>query len=372
MFSFLKKQDQAPPIDPAAILAAADECLKKSDFEGALAKFDELCALSVQSPLPLLSRATCLLELKRYAAAAEDCERVLTFLNSDLPGHDGEGCTTVHSLALLRLAKAHKELGQLDEAKSALLRRNAIEHRRGRGKLDGRASGDDDDDEDDEDRDAAEEEKRAAEMWRERGNAEYKKDKWAQALECYRNGLGHDIYNAKLHSNACMALMKLQRWPQAMKHAEQCIALEPGWVKGYYMKGRILSSESKIEKARDVLRQAHAMEPANRQIKELLDEVEARVDYVETRLRNRKPRATTAAAAAAAPEDSGNEQKDHHHHPAEDVDSDEDHCEDGACRTPKTIKLRVTRKDILNTLVDVGAAAAGVFAVWWLVSKESS
>ncbi|KAJ1735205.1 hypothetical protein LPJ61_000663 [Coemansia biformis] len=364
MFSFLKKEPEAPPVDPAAILADADACLKKDDFEGALLKFDELCALPVQSPLPLLSRATCRLELKRYEGVVTDCEKVLNFLNSDLVGHEGEGCTTVHSLALMRMAKAYKELGRLDDAKSALMRRNAIEHKLGRDRADDDGAGDEV---------TAAEELKAAEEWREKGNAEFKKENWAQALECYRNGLGYDIYNAKLHSNSCMTLIKLRRWTQAMKHAEQCIALEPAWVKGYYMKGRILSSENKIEKAQDVLRQAHKMEPGNAQIKELLDEVEARVNYVDTRLRNRKPKPVAdagqgAGGASKAADDSGTEQE----LPAEDVDSDEDHCADDACRMPKTVKLRITRKDIVGALTDFGAAAVGVLAVWWLVSRDSS
>ncbi|KAJ2681808.1 hypothetical protein H4R19_007258, partial [Coemansia spiralis] len=293
--------------------------------------------------------------LKRYERVAEDCTKVLAFLNSDLVGHEGEGCTTVHSLALLRMAKAYKELGRLDDAKSALMRRNAIEHKLGRDKADA-------DDDDDAGQSAA-----AAEEWREKGNVEFKKENWVLALECYRNGLGHDVYNTKLHGNSCMALIKLKRWSQAMKHAEQCIALEPSWVKGYYMKGRILSGENKIEKAKEVLRQAHAMEPGNAQIKELLDEVEARVNYVETRLRRRKPKPAAAAAAAAA-EDSGTEQAQ----PVEDVDSDEDHCADGSCRTPKTFRLRITRKDVLGSLADIGAAAAGVLVVWWLVARDSN
>ncbi|KAJ2717603.1 hypothetical protein H4R23_005264, partial [Coemansia sp. Cherry 401B] len=55
--------------------------------------------------------------------------------------------------------------------------------------------------------------------------------------------------------------------------------------------------------------------------------------------------------------------------PVEDVDSDEDYCEDGTCR-PKKIKLSITRKDIFNTAVDVGAALVGVALVWWFVRRD--
>ncbi|KAJ2890845.1 hypothetical protein IWW38_003908, partial [Coemansia aciculifera] len=283
MFSFMKKEPELPPIDPTLVLAEAQECLKDNDFDSALEKFDLLCSLTVQSPLPLLSRATCRLQLKKYEGVLEDCSKVLMFLNSDIEGHEEESCTTVHSLALLRMAKAHKELGNLDDAKSALMRKNAIEHKLGRDRVE-----DGDGDVEGGGEDLAEKERKTAEEWKEKGNVEYKKENWSLALEYYKNGLGYDMYNAKLHSNTCMTLVKLKRWTQALKHADQCIALEPTWVKGYYMKGLVLSSESKIEQALVVLRQAAKMEPANAQIKALLDEVESRVEYVETRLRRRK------------------------------------------------------------------------------------
>ncbi|KAJ2743746.1 hypothetical protein GGI20_003503 [Coemansia sp. BCRC 34301] len=368
MFSFMNKEPEQPPIDPTLILAEAQECLKDNDFDSALEKFDLLCSLSVQSPLPLLSRATCRLHLKKYEGVLEDCEKVLMFLNSDIEGHEEESCTTVHSLALLRMAKAHKELGSLDSAKSALMRKNAIEHKLGRDRVEDQGS-------EEGGEDLAEKERKTAEEWKEKGNVEYKKENWNLALEYYKNGLGYDMYNAKLHSNTCMALVKLRRWTQALKHAEQCIALEPTWVKGYYMKGLILSSESKIEQALVVLRQAAQMDPANAQIKALLDEVESRVEYVESRLRRRK-----AARDRGQPgdeqseeqqqqraEDSGNDGD----HAVEDVDSDEEYCDDGSCRTTsRKIKLRITRADVVNTAIELAAAAVGVAVVWWFVTQN--
>ncbi|KAI9501974.1 hypothetical protein GGI25_005671 [Coemansia spiralis] len=365
VFSFFKQEPQVPPPDPTLLLAEAQEFLKVDNYEGALAKFDELCALPVQSPLPLLSRATCRLQLKKYEGVVEDCEKVLKFLNSDLEGHAEEGCTTVHSLALMRMAKAYKELGRLDDSKSALMRKNALEHKLGRDR------GDANSDEPDAEANAVKE-RQTAEEWKEKGNVEYKKENWAAALDLYKNGLAYDMYNAKLHGNACMALIKLKRWTQAIKHAEQCIALEPKWVKGYYMKGLILSNESKIEQARDVLCQAAKMEPQNAQIKSLLDEVEQRVEYVESRLRRRKNQNAKNTNASDAQKhkasDSGNENEKQEH--IEDVDSDEEYCDDGNCRTPKTIKLRVTRKQVFETIIELGAAVVGVAIVWWL-SKVS-
>ncbi|KAJ1666311.1 hypothetical protein IW140_005207 [Coemansia sp. RSA 1813] len=376
VFSFLKREPEALPSNPTVLLAEAQEFLKEENFEGALSKFDELCALPVQSPLPLLSRATCRLHLKKYEGVVEDCEKVLKFLNSDVDGHAEEGCTTVHSLALMRMAKAYKELGRLDDSKSALMRRNALEHKLGRDKID---TGDGEEaDEDPEE--AARKERQTAEEWKEKGNIEYKKENWTAALDHYKNGLVYDMYNAKIHSNACMSLIKLKRWSQALKHAEQCIALEPKWVKGYYMKGMILSNESKIEQACDVLRQATKMEPQNLQIKSLLDEVEQRVDYVESRLRRRKTKNGGDAGDSSAPEkdgekrsadDSGaeNNKAANKEVNEEDVDSDEEYCNDGSCRTPKKVKLQITRKDVTGTLIELCAAAVGITIVWLIVSR---
>ncbi|KAJ1643057.1 hypothetical protein LPJ64_005135 [Coemansia asiatica] len=368
VFSFTKKEPQAPPPDPMVLLAEAQEFLKTEDFEGALAKFDELCALPVQSPLPLLSRATCRLQLKKYDGVVEDCEKVLKFLNTDIEGHSEEGCTTVHSLALMRMAKAFKELGKTDEAKSAVMRKNVIEHKLGRDK------NEDENDEDDEERSKRmQKEKDAAEEWKEKGNAEFKEQNWNKALEYYRNGLGYDLYNPKLHSNACLTLVKLKRFTQALKYAEQCILLEPNWVKGYYLKGLILSSESKIEQARAALQKALSIEPDNTQVKALLDEVEARVDYVESRLRRRKAADKQSSGANHAGDkdsDSANEKEAGDNVPVEDVDSDEDYCNDDGCRTPKKIKFKITRKQIIDSAVEIGAAVLGIAAVWWFVSDS--
>ncbi|KAJ2601280.1 hypothetical protein GGF40_001586 [Coemansia sp. RSA 1286] len=365
VFPFTKKEPQAPPPDPMVLLAEAQEFLKTENFEGALEKFDELCALPVQSPLPLLSRATCRLQLKKYEGVVEDSEKVLKFLNTDIEGHNEEGCTTVHSLALMRMAKAYKELGKVDEAKNAVMRKNVIEHKLGRDK-------NDNEDEDQEERTKrVQEEKDMAEEWKEKGNAEFKEQNWNKALEFYRNGLGYDLYNPKLHSNACLTLIKLKRYTQALKHAEQCILLEPTWVKGYYLKGLILSSESKIEQAKEVLQKALSIEPDNKQIKDLLEEVEARVDYVESRLRRRKAADKQQPANPSDGKDSSDSANEKEREVlVEDVDSDEDYCNEDGCRTPKKIKLRVTRKQIFDTVVEVGAAALGIAVVWWLVSDS--
>lgn len=367
MFSFMKpKEPPAPPVDPLVLLAEAQEYLKEDDFEGALDKFDELCSLPVQSPLPLLSRATCRLQLKKYEGVIEDCEKVLKFLNTDIEGHsDAEGCTTVHSLALQRMSKAYKELGDLESAKSSLMRKNAIEHKLGRDKFDN-DGGEEDDEKDSEER--IKREQQTAEEWKEKGNVEFKKENWKLALEYYRNGLGYNIYHVKLHSNTCMTLIKLKRWSQALKHAEQCIALEPQWVKGYYLKGQILNHENKIEQSREALKQAIMLESNNDQIKSLLYEVEARVDYVESHLRQRKNTQKKDNDGEVDGEDSGNDIAPI----VEDVDSDEDYCtaEGGGCRTPKTVKLKITRKDVMDIAVDLCAAAIGIFVVWWLVATK--
>ncbi|ORX70568.1 hypothetical protein DL89DRAFT_256777 [Linderina pennispora] len=111
------------------------------------------------------------------------------------------------------MAKAYKELGQTDNAKSALMRKNAIEHKLGRDRLSDEADGGDSGNE-------VESEQKIALEWKEKGNAEYKKENWSKALECYKHGISYDMYNSKLHSNACMTLIKLRRWAQALKHAE--------------------------------------------------------------------------------------------------------------------------------------------------------
>ncbi|KAJ2389274.1 Hsp90 cochaperone [Coemansia sp. RSA 2603] len=169
-----------------------------------------------------------------------------------------------------------------------------------------------------------------------------------------------------------MTLIELKKWTQALKHAEQCIALEPQWVKGYYLKGLILSNESKIEQALVALKKAIEIEPNNTRIKALLKEVEGRVEYVESRLQRRKNGGTKSqtkeATAGGGTVDEKADAKENEE-PVEDVDSDEDYCNEDGCRTPKKIKLKVTRKQIMDTALEVGVAVVGVVVVCWFINK---
>ncbi|KAJ1674283.1 hypothetical protein EV182_003598, partial [Spiromyces aspiralis] len=208
-----------------------------------------------------------------YRDAIADCEKVLTFINTDIDERIAEGCTTAHSAALLRMAKAYKELGDMDACRSAMTRRNAIENRLGRDRLDASS-------ESINDRKSAEEsarvEQRMADEWRERGNAAYKDGEFSKALQFYKQGLSFSIYDTKLHGNACMCLIKLRKWEQALKHANQCILLEPDWVKGYYLKAQILAEQSKLDAAESTLLTALEKDKDSIPVNMLLQQVRER------------------------------------------------------------------------------------------------
>lgn len=53
------------------------------------------------------------------------------------------------------------------------------------------------------------------------GNAAYKDQDYATACSCYEAGLELDGANVALHANAAMALLKLNRYKEAVRHCDQ-------------------------------------------------------------------------------------------------------------------------------------------------------
>ncbi|KAJ1917038.1 hypothetical protein H4219_003447 [Mycoemilia scoparia] len=386
MFNFIRSSlypgggtgQQLPPINALDVLRVAQGHVEKGEFDKALVEFDKLCNVDVQSPLPYLSRATCHLQLKNYKKAIVDCEKVLTFLNTDVDEKIAEGCTTLHSVALLRLAKAHKELGDMEACKSAMTRRNAIEHKKGKS---GAAAGDGDGGEEM----TAEAEQTIADEWRERGNICYKDGEWSKALQFYKQGLSFNVYDSKLHGNACMALIKLRRFDQALKHADQCISLEPDWVKGYYLKAQILSEQSKLGPAEAELQKALKKDSSNAAIKNLLDDIQQRksntlrkrggkgtsstpelgkkaletdpiLDLKKVSRLDPTPGSATTADGASKPELDGQE---------DSVEDDED-----AITFSKIYQRVATRENLKSALIDLIFALVGIGIVWFIVSKS--
>ncbi|PVV05070.1 hypothetical protein BB560_000405 [Smittium megazygosporum] len=295
MFSFFNSLNPSLPQhrDPKEILSDASSCLEDGDYKGALNFFDELCKLPVLSALPFLSRATCKLQLEMYESAIEDCDKVLAFLNTDIDENIAEGCTTLHSAALLRQATAYKKIGNSEKAVSCMVRRDAIEAKfveRKKKSSSKQTTGLDVDNF----TSSEEKDKLIAEQMRERGNRLYKKLDYKGALSEYRNALNLDMYNEKLHSNACLCLIQLDDLVMAKRHAHQCVDIQPNWAKGSYLLGKIAFLEKDYKTAEKNFKRSLELDPSNKIVKEafndLKNEMKKKSRSTSGQLTNRKTR----------------------------------------------------------------------------------
>ncbi|KAI0225061.1 hypothetical protein L0F63_004937, partial [Massospora cicadina] len=108
----------------------AQACIEKQNLEGAVKVFDELVLrTNSKAAMPLFSRATCNIQLKRYKEAVEDCKLLLEFSEESIDEGLVPGCTTLHSAVYSRLNNAYKSLNMLEEAAAALKARSLIENK---------------------------------------------------------------------------------------------------------------------------------------------------------------------------------------------------------------------------------------------------
>ena len=75
-----------------------------------------------------------------------------------------------------------------------------------------------------------------AEEHRTKGNEIFAAKDWAAAKAEYDEGIKRNPKNPKLYSNRAAALTKLLAYPDALKDLDECLKLDPTFVKPYSKK----------------------------------------------------------------------------------------------------------------------------------------
>jgi len=126
---------------------------------------------------------------------------------------------------------------------------------------------------------------------RESGNLEYRKQKYAEAIKFYTLGLQMAMTRPawepsqlvreevhQLYSNRAQAHMHLQNWPEAAADAEASVeAKRQGNAKAWFRRGRCLVEMGRLEEARDWVGKGLEVEGEEKELMELLKEVEAKI-----------------------------------------------------------------------------------------------
>ena len=97
------------------------------------------------------------------------------------------------------------------------------------------------------------------------GNSAFKKGDYSLAVEHYSACLELDSTLVAARNNRAMALLKLQRWQDALTDCDQVLSDEPGNVKALLRKAEAHKQLGDLLTARTVFESALALEPANQE-----------------------------------------------------------------------------------------------------------
>ncbi|XP_038148252.1 stress-induced-phosphoprotein 1 [Cyprinodon tularosa] len=98
-----------------------------------------------------------------------------------------------------------------------------------------------------------------------------------EAIRCYTEALALDPSNHVLFSNRSAAYAKKGNYESALQDAIQTIKIKPDWGKGYSRKATAQEFLGRLEDARLTYQEGLRKEPSNQQLKEGLQNIEARL-----------------------------------------------------------------------------------------------
>ncbi|BFZ12299.1 hypothetical protein BsWGS_15338 [Bradybaena similaris] len=98
---------------------------------------------------------------------------------------------------------------------------------------------------------------------KEKGNTAFKEGNYPLAVQFYTEAIKRNPDDAKIYSNRAACYTKLMEFAMALKDSEDCIKLDPTFVKGYLRKGAILLAMKEPTKATLAYQKALELDPNN-------------------------------------------------------------------------------------------------------------
>lgn len=109
---------------------------------------------------------------------------------------------------------------------------------------------------------------------KEKGNAALSSENFEDAIKYYTQAIELDPKNHVLYSNRSAAHAKAGSYAAALEDAEQTVAINPGWSKGYSRKGSALAYLGRYEDAAKAYEEGLSKDPSNAQLVSGLSEVQ--------------------------------------------------------------------------------------------------
>ncbi|XP_066281121.1 stress-induced-phosphoprotein 1-like isoform X2 [Branchiostoma lanceolatum] len=100
------------------------------------------------------------------------------------------------------------------------------------------------------------------------GNDLFQKGDFPNAVKHYSEAIRRNPGDAKLYSNRAACYTKLAAWELGLKDCDECVRLDPKFLKGYLRKGAILQAMKQWGRAQDVYSKALDIDPNHQEANE--------------------------------------------------------------------------------------------------------
>jgi len=263
-----RKQPTPPPKEKTPELSKAEtlktegtKLYKAKKFDEAMAKYIEASSLEPDEPVYLLNQSAVLLMQGKFDECVERCKETIKLTIEK--GKDTKWIAKAHA----RLASVAEKKGDVDgaiqELKTSLLECSDAKTRdrlkklqKAKAKL--------------EQLDYINPEK--ALEHKAKGNALFKEGKWPEAVKEYTESIKRDPKNHTVYSNRATCYAKLLAFDNSLKDCEECLKIEPKFVKAWIRKGRIEHLKKQYHKAVGSYEKAIEIEPTNQELIKYFEE----------------------------------------------------------------------------------------------------
>lgn len=240
---------------------------KKKDFATALAHYDKAFELDPTNVTFLTNKAAVFFEQEEWDSCIATCEEAVE------KGREARADFKVIAKALARIGNVHLKREDLEKA-ITYYDHSLAEHRNPdivKKKNEAQKK-------------VKEKQRRAyidpelAVQEKEKGNDFFKKADYPNAMKHYNEAIKRDPDNPILYSNRALCYQKLLEFHLALKDCEECVRLDPNFVKGYVRKGHALLALRDTVKAMHAFQKALELDPNNADAKSGLQRCMAQDD----------------------------------------------------------------------------------------------
>lgn len=233
---------------------AGNKAYKKKDFATALQHYDEAIKLDPNDMTFHTNKAAVYFEQKEYEICIKECEKAIDI------GRENRADFKLIAKAYARIASSYLKLDNLQKAQT-YYQKSLAEHRtsdvlKKLSEVEKLIK--------EEERKAYINPEKALEE-KAKGNEKFQQGDYPSAMRFYTEAIKRNPEDAKLYSNRAACYQKLAEFRLALEDSEQCIKLDPEFVKGHIRKGMALMAMKEHSRASSAFQKALELDTNNQE-----------------------------------------------------------------------------------------------------------